>query len=56
MKILKLLLLNPHYTLIFLFIGVFYIIEVIIEVLMIPFLYTLDGIEMLIKQLLKLVK
>lgn len=56
MKILKLLLFNPHFYLVFLLVAVLFAIEVVIEIFLFPFVFALDGIELLIKKLLKLLK
>lgn len=56
MKILKLLLFNPHFSLVFLLVAVLFAIEIVIETFLLPFLYTLEGVELLIKKLLKLLK
>lgn len=56
MKLLKLLLFNPHFSVIFLLIAVLFAIELVVEFFLLPFLYTLEGIELLIKKLLKFVK
>jgi hypothetical protein len=56
MKLLKLLLFNPHYLVVFIAIGFLYITELLVEIVSFPFSLALEGIEYLIKQLLKIVK
>lgn len=56
MKLLRLIVFNPHYFVIFFVIAILYCIELIIEVVSFPFRITQEGIEYLIKKLLNIVK
>jgi len=56
MKVLKLLLVNPHYLVILTVVGVLFIIGGMFELLSFPFLLVVKSTGKLIKLLLKLLK
>tara|TARA_X000001388_G_scaffold45790_1_gene32599 strand:- start:420 stop:632 length:213 start_codon:yes stop_codon:yes gene_type:complete len=56
MKVLKLLLVNPHYLVILMVIGVLFIVGGIFEILSYPFLLVVRSTGKLIKLLLKLLR
>jgi hypothetical protein len=56
MKVLKLLLVNPHYLVILMVVGVLFVIGGVFELLSFPFLLVVKSTGKLIKLLLKLLK
>jgi len=56
MKVLKLLLIKPHYLIAMVVIGVLFVIGSVFEILSFPFLLVVKSTGLLIKNILKLLK
>ena len=55
MKTLKLLFFNPQYLIVFIAIGVLFILDAILNLIVTPFVLSMEGLERLIKRLLNLI-
>ena len=55
MKTLKLLFFNPQYLIVFVAIGILFIIDAVLNLIVTPFIILMEGLERLIKLLLNLI-